>query len=172
MILFLLLGWALTIILAIFIFKHQYKIIINKYQEIEECREYLSTAQEKVRWESQKYENLTTREAQSLFAKWKVEYEQEIRQDAVNRSRAITIGKITEHVTPYLPDFRFNPKDARFIGSPIDFIIFDGLDEGKIKKVIFVEVKTGESNLSNREKQIKEAINNNQIGWEEIRIKE
>jgi len=55
------------------------------------------------------------------------------------------LGKITEHFIPYLPMFKYNPKDARFIGSPIDFIVFDGLSEGEIRKIVLVEVKAGKS---------------------------
>jgi predicted Holliday junction resolvase-like endonuclease len=38
----------------------------------------------------------------------------------------VTFGKVTEHFIPDLPDFAYNPKDARFLGSPVDFIVFDG----------------------------------------------
>jgi predicted Holliday junction resolvase-like endonuclease len=60
-------------------------------------------------------------------------------------------------------------QDARFIGSPIDFIVFDGLSEGYVKQIIFIEVKTNKSNLSQREKKIKEAILGGRVKWEEIR---
>jgi len=34
-----------------------------------------------------------------------------------------------------------NPKDARFLGTPLDFIVFDGLDEGEVRRIVFVEVR-------------------------------
>jgi predicted Holliday junction resolvase-like endonuclease len=49
----------------------------------------------------------------------------------------VAVGKITEHFIPFLPDFKYNPKEARFFGSPIDFIVFDGLDNGEIKNIVF-----------------------------------
>jgi predicted Holliday junction resolvase-like endonuclease len=39
-----------------------------------------------------------------------------------------------EHIVSYLPNFKYNPKDASFLGSPVDFVLFDGLDEGQVKK--------------------------------------
>src|SRR6059058_4079145 len=48
---------------------------------------------------------------------WKARYTQAIRQDAVQRSHAVTTGKVHEQLVPYLPEFGFNPKDARFLGS-------------------------------------------------------
>lgn len=64
---------------------------------------------------------------------------------------------------PYLPEFRYNPKDACFIGSPIDLIVFDGLDEGKLRKIVFVEVKSGKSTLSKREKLIRDAVEQRRV---------
>ena len=61
-------------------------------------------------------------------------------------------GKMIEHIVPYLPGFEFNPAGGPFIGSPIDPIVFDGLDENCVKKIVFIEKKTGTSTLSTRER--------------------
>ncbi|MFN6203347.1 MAG: Holliday junction resolvase-like protein, partial [Acidobacteriota bacterium] len=107
-------------------------------------------------------------EAQDLLAEWKTEQEKQIRQDAIQRSQAVTVGKVTEHLVPHLPNFNFNPKDARFIGSPIDFIIFDGLnddEENQIREVVFLEIKTGTSTLTRRERMVRDAIKAGRVRW-------
>src|SRR5262249_13384158 len=81
-----------------------------------------------------------------------------------------TVGKVSEHVVPFLPDFNHNPKDARFLGTPVDFVVFDGLDAGTVEKITFIEVKTGASSLTKRERQIREAIHRGAIAWEELRL--
>lgn len=63
---------------------------------------------------------------------WKSRYTTIIRQDAVQRSQAITAGKVHEQLIPYLPAFPYNPKDVRFLGSPVDLVVFDGLAEGLV----------------------------------------
>ena len=68
------------------------------------------------------------------------------------------MGKVSEQLLPYLPGFRFNPKDARFLGSPVDLVVFDGLAEGELRGVWFLEVKTGNAGLSGRERQVRDAI--------------
>lgn len=108
-------------------------------------------------------------EAQVQFEQWKIDHTQEIRQEAIEKSQAVIAGKITEHFIPYLPEFTYNPKDARFLGTPIDFVIFDGLDEGQIKGIVFAEIKTEKSTLSTRERQIREAVQSGKISWIEIR---
>jgi predicted Holliday junction resolvase-like endonuclease len=91
----------------------------------------------------QQLQTLVQVSAENEFNKWKATYEQEIRQDAIERSRAVIAGKATEHLIPYLPGFGFNPKDARFVGAPVDLIVFDGLDAGDVQRIVFIEVKTG-----------------------------
>jgi predicted Holliday junction resolvase-like endonuclease len=108
-------------------------------------------------------------EAAVSLEQWKVEHSQSIRQDAIQKSQAVTLGKVTEHFVPYLPDFTYNPKDARFLGSPVDFVVFDGLNDGEVKGVVFIEVKTGKSALSSRERRIREAVQSGKVQWIELR---
>ena len=104
-----------------------------------------------------------------LFEKWKKEYEKDIRKEAASKSRSTLTGKITEHFIPYLPDFPYDPQDARFLGAPIDFIVFDGMSAGELKDVILVEVKTNTSSLNKRERQLRDAVNEGRVKWTEIR---
>jgi len=101
---------------------------------------------------------------------WKARHTGAIRQDAIQRSLAVTVGKVSEQLVPYLPDFHFNPKDVRFLGSPVDLVVFDGLDAGTVRRVIFIEVKTGASGLSTRERQVRDAIQAGNVEWTELRV--
>jgi predicted Holliday junction resolvase-like endonuclease len=40
---------------------------------------------------------------------------------------------------------------------------------GKIKRVVFVEIKTGTSALSSRERRVREAIQTGKVEWMELR---
>jgi predicted Holliday junction resolvase-like endonuclease len=113
---------------------------------------------------------LAMREASNHVVEWKEKREKVIRQDAVQRSQAVTVGKITEHLVPHLPNFNYNPKDARFIGSPVDFVVFDGLNDeesDQIRNVVFIEVKTGASALTKRERLVRDAIKAGRVKWVE-----
>jgi predicted Holliday junction resolvase-like endonuclease len=107
--------------------------------------------------------------------RWKAEVSGEIRSDAVNRSRSTLKGKIAEQLAPVLPGFLFNPADARFIGSPIDYIIFDGLtevadDKKRSIRIVFMDVKQGGSTLTRTQRVIKKAIEDKSVSWETFRI--
>jgi predicted Holliday junction resolvase-like endonuclease len=100
---------------------------------------------------------------------WRAESELAIRQDAARRSHGVTVGKMTEHLVPFLPGFNFDPRDARFLGTPVDFLVFDGLGEGEVRSITFVEVKTGRSGLSPRERQVRDAVLAGRVEWYELR---
>ncbi len=91
--------------------------------------------------------------------------EKYMRHDAIKRSKRTLLGKLWEQVSPYLPKFPFRPSDMKFLGSPIDFIIFDGASENDIKQVVFLEVKSGDSQLSTQERKLKKAIESGKVSW-------
>lgn len=96
-------------------------------------------------------------------------YARRMRAEAVRQSRAVTRGQIYEQLVPYLPGFGFNPKDAQFLGRPVDLVVFDGLDEGDLRRIVFIEVKTGDAKLSTRERLVRDAILDGRIEWSVIR---
>lgn len=101
---------------------------------------------------------------------WVRREERRIREDAIKKSEAVIRGKVTEHLMPYFPEFKYNPKDVRFIGTPVDLIVFDGLSEGDVKQIVFIEVKTGrESAASPRERLVRDCIGNRAVSYEMIR---
>ena len=93
-----------------------------------------------------------------------------LRSDAIKRSRSVLGGQLAEQVAPYLPGFPCNPGDARFIGKPVDFIAFPGMTEANnVKEVLLIEVKTGKSALSGREREIKRAVTEGRVRYVEYR---
>jgi len=96
--------------------------------------------------------------------------EKEIRADAIDKSRAVIAGKVQEQLLLTNTAFEYNSKDARFIGMPIDYIVFDGLDDENLKEIVFLEVKTGKSRVNKREKMVRECIKEKRFGYKEIRL--
>jgi predicted Holliday junction resolvase-like endonuclease len=94
----------------------------------------------------------------------------DIRSDAANRSRAVIGGQFSEQLAPYLPDFKYNPSDCRFIGKPIDLVVFDGLSNGELKDVVFLEVKSGDSKMNNNQKDLKRVVDSGKVRFEEYRV--
>ena len=92
------------------------------------------------------------------------------RKDAILKSRAVLGGYFSEQLAPYLPDFKYLPTECRFVGKPIDFLVFKGMDNKNIEEVIFVEVKSGNAKLSPTERKLKQAIKDKKVRWREYRV--
>lgn len=89
------------------------------------------------------------------------------RKDSIKRQRSILKGQATEHLAPYI-NSQYNPKDYKFMGDPIDYIIFDGMSEIKtkddeIKSIILMDIKTGNSGLNRVQRAIKRAVKDKKV---------
>jgi predicted Holliday junction resolvase-like endonuclease len=94
------------------------------------------------------------------------------RKQSARLSRATRDGRAYEQLVPYLPEFeeRWSRGDARFIGSPIDFLVFDGLYDGsdELREIVFVEVKSGRPTLSKAERAVRDAVAEGRVAWDQI----
>jgi predicted Holliday junction resolvase-like endonuclease len=100
------------------------------------------------------------------------EHDLERRAKAMHqRSRAVVSGQVSEHLAVYWPEFveQFNPRDAHYLGKPVDYVVFDGLDAGELLRVVFVEVKTGKAQLNRNERQVRQAIEGGWVEWQVLR---
>jgi len=81
------------------------------------------------------------------------------------KSSEVRLGHIAETLAPFLDQFDFDPENCSFLGKPIDYISFD--DDA----VTLIEVKSGNSQLSSKQRNIRDLVKNNKVNWKEIRIK-
>lgn len=110
------------------------------------------------------------------FKQWQEAKEQQwqeemgmAKQAAIAQSRAVLGGKFTEQMAPYLPEFRYDPTEARFIGNPIDFIVFPGLASGDPQEIIIMEIKSGKNyQLTPAQRRIQQLIEDGMVRWEMI----
>jgi predicted Holliday junction resolvase-like endonuclease len=84
-------------------------------------------------------------------------------QRAENTTKAVNIGKNLEKIFPTLKDFKWEIPDTRFLGDPIDLLIFKGLSKGTVDWIDFVEIKTGKAPLNKHQKSIRSAIEDNDV---------
>lgn len=84
------------------------------------------------------------------------------------KSSETRLGQISEHLVPFLEGCPYDPKNLHFLGNPIDFVSFD-FDAGEIT---FIEVKSGNSKPTKRQKIVKNIVKQCRVNYAEIRINE
>jgi predicted Holliday junction resolvase-like endonuclease len=102
---------------------------------------------------------------------WEAHKIEEIVKARLKASRAVLGGLVSEQMAPLLPGFPFDPGDCRFIGKPVDFLVFNGMNQKNIREVIFLEVKSGASKtLNDQEKRLRDAVRAGRVRWAEFDI--
>jgi len=81
-----------------------------------------------------------------------------------NKSVEVRTGQIMETMAPFMEVFNHNPKNAHFLGSPIDYIVFND-DE-----IVFLEVKTGKARTTPKQNNIKKLIKEGKVSFELVRF--
>jgi predicted Holliday junction resolvase-like endonuclease len=99
-----------------------------------------------------------------LFEGWRRAESADVEAATVARSEAVLRGRITEQLAPMFDDFAFDPADARFIGSPIDFVVFDGLGDvhagraDRLRRIVLLDVKTGRAGLTAVQRKVRACV--------------
>src|SRR5215813_8115106 len=83
--------------------------------------------------------------------KLRLDFQQQIREAtkrSVDQSRSTLKGQIAEQMAPVLPGFSYLPADARFLGDPVDYVVFNGRTHlgnngisEQVLEIILLEVK-------------------------------
>jgi predicted Holliday junction resolvase-like endonuclease len=91
-------------------------------------------------------------------------------EDAIRRSAGVTKGQVIEHFAPFMISDILNPDEMVFVGSPIDLISFTGIDERDDISIDFLEIKTGNSALSRKQKLIREAVLSKRVYYKKVHL--
>ena len=106
-----------------------------------------------------------------MYLHWKQRISEE-RQDAIDRSRANLGGQFAEQLAPHFPHFPYNPNELRWLGKPIDYVVFKGMDTNDIQEIVFLEIKSGKSQLNDHQRQIRTLVEEKKVRWEMYRVDE
>ncbi|MCH7391021.1 Holliday junction resolvase-like protein [Acinetobacter dispersus] len=119
-------------------------------------------------------------EYEKYIAELELEHKQALldaQKRSVNTSRAVLKGKMAEQFAPILPEFRYLPSDAKFLGDPVDYVVFDGYTDFRDGdgtaddiEVILLDIKSGGARLSKGQQAIAQAVTEGRIRFETLRI--
>ena len=149
-------------------FQKAYEGLTSQYSSALEEKALLSKERDDILKRLYNQEAEITQRFNEKFEAWKVSNEASIRSDAVSRSRSVIRGQATEHLAPLtMPSV--NIKDFRFIGNPIDYLVFCGASDitdkqnDQIEKVILLEIKSGKSKLNKVQRRIRDAVKEGRV---------
>ena len=119
-------------------------------------------------------------EYEQYIAELELEHQEALlkaQKPSVNTSRAVLKGKMAEQMAPIMPEFQYLPSDAKFLGDPVDYVVFDGYTDfrdgdGRAEdiEVVLIDIKSGGARLTKGQMAIAQAIRDGKVRFETIRI--
>lgn len=98
------------------------------------------------------------------------------RAKSSSAQRSTIKGQLAEQFFSLMPENTHEPSDMRFMGDFCDYVAVDNYtrckDDGHdyIEAITFIEIKTGNAQLSRHQKLIRDAIQAGRVRWELIRL--
>ncbi len=86
------------------------------------------------------------------------------REVSLRRSESTRYGQITEQFMPFISEYPYDSKQFRFLGSPIDGVQFEE------DKIVMIEFKSAGSQLSTRQRRIRNLVREGKVDFQEIRV--
>ena len=88
---------------------------------------------------------------------------------AEQKSVDVQFGKTVEKIVPVLSGFPYSAKDCRPLFDPIDYIAFEGWSSGRVRRIDFIDVKSGDATLSPVQRRIRDTVLQGKVTIEEFR---
>jgi len=90
----------------------------------------------------------------------------QIVEASVRQAGATNLGFILERIATTLPTFPLKSSECRSLFDPIDYVAFPGAGSGRVESIHFVEIKSGRSKLTPRQKEISEVVERGRVSLE------
>ena len=99
------------------------------------------------------------------------EMEQGLRELARERGRLAAQKVFNNAISPALKKMKYNPFDVKPIFYPIDFLVFNGMnDKESVDELILLSKQSNIPSLNTIRDKINLAVSQENYGWEEARI--
>lgn len=98
------------------------------------------------------------------------EKEGDIREKARQRGRAKVPILVRQSMDKQFAKLSYDPYDIKPLLHPIDFVVFDGLNNKSLDDIILLSTNTLNSNLKTLQKGVANAVDNKQYDWKVARV--
>lgn len=154
-----LVGAFITLVIAAFAFSGSKSAIeFQEHEELAKANQKIGDLESRVFDYVAKIHNLEI-EVDEAKAQFKELQHQKISGD-------VKLGAKAENLLPFLSSFPYADDEIRGLFNPIDLIVF------RADEVVFVEVKSGQSQLSEKQRQIRDNIKAGRVRFEVHRMDE
>lgn len=96
--------------------------------------------------------------------------EEEIREKARQRGRAKVPILVRQSMDKQFAKLSYDPYDIKPLLHPVDFVVFDGLNNKSLDNIVLLSTSTSNNNLKTLQKAVANAVDNKQYDWKVARV--
>lgn len=156
---------------------HEVQVPVEVVRPDPETLQQLAQRETELKFSQNQASNLaeTLTQVQELLAETRAEVK---KQKSRAASAHTSKGQILEKWTPFLthPEIEENwePKDWSFMGNPLDYIVWEWYEDPELNEVqgriVFLDVKAAQSQLTTKQRRIRDLVKAGRVEWREIRL--
>jgi len=98
------------------------------------------------------------------------EDEDELREKAIEKARKEELPRLLKSIIPTFAMHRLDPQDIKTVFHPIDFVAFNGLNAGRMDKVLMLDHRSTDRARISVQRSISDTIKSDAIEWQTVRI--
>lgn len=96
--------------------------------------------------------------------------ESEIREKAAERGRAQVPVIVRKSMDTQFAKLTYDPYDIKPLLHPVEFAVFDGMNNGELKNVVLLSRTSSNSHLQNLQKAVAKAVDEKLYDWKVARV--
>ncbi len=100
------------------------------------------------------------------------EDEAEVGETFRERTRQTLLQTKLKKISPVFARNRLSPADVRVVAHPVDFVGFDGIASGELKRILLLDKRTDDSVRTSMQASIRKTVQNQQYDLTVLRIDE
>jgi len=93
----------------------------------------------------------------------------ELVKKRIDTSVKVRFGQVVQNILPEFSAYR--PDEMRWLGDPVDWVVFDGKQTGTIREIVFMEGKSTERTpLNPIQRELQRAVIEKRVAFRTIRL--
>jgi predicted Holliday junction resolvase-like endonuclease len=111
---------------------------------------------------------LTLRKREEELEEERIAMDEKVRK-RIDTSVKVRFGQVVQNILPEFSAYR--PDEMRWLGDPVDWVVFDGKQSGSIKEVVFMEGKsTDKTPLKPIQRELQKAVTEKRVTFRTISL--
>lgn len=99
-----------------------------------------------------------------------VEEENELKRQARDEGRRKAKKLVKKSMSKEFSKLRFDPYDIKAILHPVDFVVFNGMNDDMVRNVILMSKRTTNPYMSSLHRDVEKAIKTKSYDWTVVRV--